>query len=89
MASPDLSDRQSLTAALVASVAVGVEVILATRRLTMYNCPRSVPESASEITEAGIDHLHVDWAGCAIIVPLAPTYLGLVALLALAVWVQR
>jgi len=86
---PDPTRRQKVAAALVSSVVVGVEVVLTTRSQTLRNCPPSMAESARRVTKVRIDHIHADWAGCATIVPLAPTYLGLVALLALAVWARR
>jgi len=89
MAFPDPTRRGKLAAALVASVAVGVEVVVTTRRLTARNCPPSMADDPNRITAVRVDHLHADWAGCATIVPLEPTYLGLLALLLLAVWARR
>lgn len=86
---PDPTPRQKLAAALVASVVVGIEVVRTTREMAIYVCPVAVPADAHQITKVRIDHLHVDWAGCGAIIPLAPTYLGLVALFGLAFWVRR
>lgn len=89
MAFPDPTRRQKVAAALVASVAVGIEVVSETHRQTVWNCPPSMAEHANRITAVRPDHLHATWSGCATIVPLAPTYLGLLALLVFAVWAWR
>lgn len=79
--------RLAVSASL--SVVVGVWVAVTTRRLTPFNCPHSIAPDAFRITEARFDHLHVHVDGCATIVPLLPTYLGLGVLLLGAVWMRR
>ncbi|UPV74856.1 hypothetical protein M0R89_02010 [Halorussus limi] len=81
--------KDELAVSLLASVFVGFAVVLAARRLSYRNCPVAVPADAYGVVELGVWTVHLDWAGCRVIAPLGPAYLGGLFLLGLAAWTCR
>jgi len=81
--------RDELAVALLSSVFVGFAVVLATRRLAIWKCLPSVPPDTYGLRDLDVWQVTFDWAGCQVLAPLEPVYLGGLLLLGVAAWTCR
>jgi hypothetical protein len=81
--------KDELAVALLSSVFVGFAVVLATRRLAIWKCLPSVPPDTYGLRKVEVWNVYFDWAGCQVLAPLEPMYLGGLFLFGIAAWTRR
>jgi hypothetical protein len=81
--------KDELAVALLSSVFVGFAVVFGTRKLASWKCLPSVPATTYGIRDLELWSVSFDWAGCQVLAPLEPIYLGGLLLLGIAAWTCR
>ncbi|MFC7079546.1 hypothetical protein [Halorussus caseinilyticus] len=81
--------KDELAVALLSSAFVGLGVALTTRALVSWKCLPSVPPDTYRVMSVDFSTVNFYWAGCPILAPLWPTYLGVAVLLGIAAWTCR